>query len=115
MADFNVCIKQYGELKAVGLSDEKIARILFGDAHPMCMVLVEACEEANERTGVQMFFDDLFNYQEQFDWSNWLANKVEPLVGDELEGEEEELIELCGSCDDSVDMECTNCGVCLNL
>lgn len=110
MADFNVFIKQYGELKAVGLSDEKIARILLGDAHPMCMILIEDAREANERTGIQLFFNDLFNYQEQFEHCNWIANNVKPLIG-----EEEELIELCGGCDDSVDMECTNCGVCLNL
>lgn len=80
-------------LSEAGFSNKKIARIVYGDAHPMCVELVEIDKETIERGAVALFFDDLSNYQKQMDVASFIAKctSFDDLFDEEAEEDLEEL------------------------
>lgn len=113
--DANRIIKNVRILADAGFSEEKIARIVYGDAHPMCVELIELDIEDIRRSAVAHFLDDLFNYQDQMERTSFIG-ACQRLVPDEDESTEwvdelDELIELCIL----EDVECIDCGKCNQL
>lgn len=100
-------VKDVRELAEAGFTVEKIARIVYGDAHPMCVELVNIdlseIKYREDRGVVALFFDDVARHQKNMEDGAWFSNNVHPLID-----------EFGGSCDGE-DMECTNCGACFKL
>ena len=103
-------VKDVRELAEAGFTVEKIARIVYGDAHPMCVELVNIdlseIKYREDRGAVALFFDDVLRHQENMEKNAWFFNHVIPLV----EVNDEELIEVCGN----GRKLCNNCKQCLN-
>lgn len=72
------------ELKEANFSDEKIARIVYGDAHPFCVELVQMDVEEYNRGAFAHFLDDVFSHQEQMEMGAFFANKVMPLIPEDM-------------------------------
>ena len=64
------------ELKAIGMSDKKIARIVFGDADEFTVIMVQVLTT----TAVQSFFEKLFEYEDDFRAMCFINNHCRPLV-----------------------------------
>ena len=64
------------ELKALGMSDGKVARIIFGYVDEWSLLMVDLATP----TGVKLFFEHLFFYQDEFEDKCFLRNRVKPLI-----------------------------------
>ena len=104
-------VKDVKELAEAGFTVEKIARIVYGDAHPMCVELVNIdlseVKYREDRGAIALFFDEVLEHQREMERGAWFSNHVLPLVGDL---EEDELVEVCGK----TTQICNNCKECLN-
>lgn len=103
-------VKNVKELCEAGFSVEKIARVVYGDAHPFCVELVEMdlfeSIYREDRGAIALFLDDVERHQTNMERSAWVSNHVLPLVTDIGE---DELLEVCG---DSEKL-CDNCRKCI--
>ena len=63
-------------LKSIGMSDKKIARIIYGFVDEWSLLMVEL-ETPN---GVKLFFEHLFFYEDEFRDNCFLRNRVKPLI-----------------------------------
>lgn len=87
-------VKDVRELHEAGFSNKKIARIVYGDAHPFCVELVELDLFEVQVGAFAHFLNDVFGHQEQMEMSAFFSNKVMPLIPEDMSDEEVELEEL---------------------
>lgn len=77
-------VKDAMELAEAGYSVEKIARILHGDAHQMCIDLVvndiSIGIYRKDRGNIALFFDKVFTYQASMERWAYFCNHVAPLI-----------------------------------
>ena len=109
-------IRGVRELAEAGFTVEKIARIVYGDAHPMCVELVNIdlseIKYRDDRGAIALFFDDVARHQKNLEDGAWLR-KIHPLISledIEVVEDDEELTELAPmACEFG---ECNDCGYC---
>ena len=79
-------VKDVRELAEAGFTVEKIARIVYGDAHPMCVELVNIdlseIKYREDRGVVALFFDDVARHQKNMEDGMVIYRRRKSCVGE---------------------------------